>query len=176
MLTKTPLGETELQPGRRTLGLRERAVLVLADGTRSREMLASLYDGTAAPLVDRLLELGFIAPSSATAREAPRESEQATHVVDSFKVVRPSLGEARLYLFDLSERLLAPRDKHLAEHFREKLRLARDEAALIAVANKLLDMIAEHATPERVSGMAEKLQRFFPDAMMRPTQFSKAVT
>lgn len=175
MLTKTPQGEAELQPGRRTLGLRERAVLVLADGTRTREMLASLYDGTAAPLIDRLLELGFIAPSMATAPETRHESEQATHVVDSFRVVRPSLGEARLYLFDLSERLLAPRDQNLAEQFRETLRMARDEAALIAVANNLLELISEHTTQERVFGMAARLRRFFPDAMMLPAQFSNAL-
>ncbi len=172
MLTKTPLGEDELKPGRRTLGLRERAVLLMADGTRTREMLGALYDGAAAPLVDRLLELGFIVSNSAATAKTQSRQDDSTHCVDSFNLVRPSLGEARLYLFDLSERLLAPRDKRLVEYFREELRLAKDEAALIAVANKLLDAVAEHATPERLSGMAEKLQRFFPGAVMSRPAYS----
>ena len=69
MLIKTDKGRQELRPGNRTLGQRERALLLVADGQQSESRLAELFDGEGRRVIDTLLAQGFLA-RRAPAREA----------------------------------------------------------------------------------------------------------
>ena len=51
MLNKTDKGWAELQPGQRTLGQRERAVLLVADGRKATASLQALFGGLGADIV-----------------------------------------------------------------------------------------------------------------------------
>ena len=54
MLIKTDKGRQELRPGTRTLGQRERALLLVADGSQSESRLGELFGGEGARLIGRI--------------------------------------------------------------------------------------------------------------------------
>jgi hypothetical protein len=66
MLIKTDKGRQELRPGNRTLGQRERALLLVADGTQSESRLGELFGGEGARLIGPLVDQGFLARQPAT--------------------------------------------------------------------------------------------------------------
>jgi hypothetical protein len=168
MLIKTEKGRHELRPGHRSLGQRERALLLVADGQQSESKMAELFQGDGRRLLDQLLVQGYlqrqlptrsagpvIAPPSATPQAASgAHGEQFTGT--------RSLATARMFLFDLSERLFAPRDKALASRYREALREARDPQAMLAVGLALVADVEALAGSERADGISERLAKLLP--------------
>ncbi len=178
MLNKTDKGRAELQPGQRTLGQRERAVLLVADGRKATASLQALFDGLGADIVRELLARGYIvdespsAPAAAAAAAAASpptpEPTVAKGSVDAFSGPR-SLASARMFLFDLSERMFAPRDRTLALHFREALRGARDAPTMLAVSREMLVAIERMAGAGRADAISERLAKLLPESTLEGT-------
>ena len=162
MLNKTDKGRAELQPGQRTLGQRERAVLLVADGRRATASLQALFDGQGKAIVARLLAEGYIVDDTPPATPAPARKPAAA---DTFSGPR-SLASARMFLFDLSERMFAPRDKALAERYRHALREARDAASMLAVGRDMLADVEHLAGAERADAIRERLAKLLPESVM----------
>ena len=177
MLLKTEKGREELRPGQRSLGQRERAVLLLADGQQAEAAIAALFDGEGQRLIDQLLQQGYLQRAAQPAQDsgaADRPSvDAATHATAEPLIAAPSthgeaflgapsLASARMYLFDLSERLFAPRDKALAQRYRESLRQARDASAMLAVGLRLIEDVHTLAGAERAERIRQRLAKLLP--------------
>ena len=168
MLNKTDKGRAELQPGQRTLGQRERAVLLVADGRKATASLQALFGGLGADIVRDLLAQGYIVDETPPAPPAPPPPEPvvAKGSVDAFSGPR-SLASARMFLFDLSERMFAPRDKALALHFRDALREARDAPTMLAVSREMLVAIERMAGADRADAISERLAKLLPESSLQ---------
>ncbi len=66
-LHKTDRGRAELKPGVRTLGQRERTLLLLADGNKSVQDFRPLFDGDGEQMAMRLLRDGYLETHSGKA-------------------------------------------------------------------------------------------------------------
>lgn len=75
-LHKTSRARAELQRGVRTLGQRERTLLLLADGSRSARDFQALFDGDGEEIALRLLSEGYLErqPAPASARPVPAKA------------------------------------------------------------------------------------------------------
>lgn len=165
MLNKTDKGRAELQPGQRTLGQRERAVLLVADGSKATASLQALFGGLGADIVHNLLASGYIVEDAPPAPVAPPEPAAPRGSVDAFSGPR-SLASARMFLFDLSERMFAPRDKALASRFRDALREARDAPTMLAVSREMLVAIEQMAGAARADAISERLAKLLPESAL----------
>lgn len=174
MLIKTEKGRHELRPGNRALGQRERALLLVADGQQSESKLGELFGGDGRRLIDHLVAHGFLArqtplremperPAVPPAGDIPAASEHG----ERFTGTR-SLATARMFLFDLSERLFAPRDRTLATRYRDALREARDAQAMLAVGRALIADVEALAGSERADGISERLAKLLPAHLLEP--------
>lgn len=185
LLEKTEKARAELRPGVRTLGQRERTVLLLADGTRTAADLASFFDGEAPRIAARLITDGYLMEQPASG-PLPRVTQQANPAVvaaaqpaprapaasagspaprvnaDSFEGKR-SLATTRMFLFDLCERMFARRDPALASAFREALRQAGDRDSMLAVAREMIGEIERIAGPERADFISERIAMLLPE-------------
>ena len=83
---------------------------------------------------------------------------------DAFEGKR-SLATARMFLFDLTERLFARRDPALALHLRDRFREARDRDSMMAVARDLLHHIEVQAGAARADEVSARLSMLLPDEM-----------
>ncbi|WP_066261063.1 hypothetical protein [Hydrogenophaga flava] len=170
MLIKTEKGRLELRPGHRSLGQRERALLLVADGQQSESKMAELFQGDGRRLIDQLLAQGYLVrhASGNAASPAPVSPPQTTPPSshgEQFAGTR-SLATARMFLFDLSERLFAPRDKALANRYRDALREARDPEAMLAVGRALIADVEALAGSERADGISERLAKLLPAGLL----------
>ncbi|MBY0463927.1 MAG: hypothetical protein K2W33_03175, partial [Burkholderiales bacterium] len=103
-------------------------------------------------------------PTKAAATPAPTGEATALPLpvaADRFDGQR-SLATARMYLFDMTERLFARRTPELAEAFRRDLREARDENAMLEVAQRLLHTVEQTAGSERADAISERLTKLLP--------------
>jgi hypothetical protein len=174
-LKKTDKALMELAGRQRTLNVKERALLLLADGvTPAQTLLAQVR--TTEDVLTRLVSEGFLAvcepadagkPSTPEWKPETREpiNGNANHpppvAADRFDGHR-SLATARMYLFDMTERLFARRIPELAEAIRNDLREARDVDAMLEVAHRLLRTIQETAGSERANAISERLAKLLP--------------
>ncbi|MFN3377638.1 MAG: hypothetical protein ACK40S_13960 [Burkholderiaceae bacterium] len=178
LLYKTEKARWELSPGVRTLSLRERSLLLLAEGTPLAQLNA-LYHGAGAQMVEHLRQQGYLdtKPPRRPARDstppsleplpeamAPPIAEHAPTacVPPAATPAGRSLAGARMHLFDLCERLFARRDPARAAHYRDALRAARDEAGMLAVGCALLRDVAAHAGPQRALSLGAELAALWP--------------
>ncbi|MFC3685506.1 hypothetical protein [Hydrogenophaga luteola] len=170
MLIKTEKGRLELRPGHRSLGQRERAMLLVADGQQSESKMAELFQGDGRRLIDQLLAQGYLVREasgvgpSPSPESPPQPRTPASHG-EQFAGTR-SLATARMFLFDLSERLFAPRDKALANRYRDALREARDPEAMLAVGRALIADVEALAGSERADGISERLAKLLPAGLL----------
>lgn len=176
MLNKTDKGRRELVPGQRSLGQRERAILLMADGHQPVSTLAKLFNGEGERLIRSLLTSGHLFQEGETkdhakaieithALQRPPDAHSATGHGEQFVGAR-SLASARMFLFDLSERLFAPRNRPLAEHFREALRQAREGDAMLAVGREMLAHVEKIAGAERADNIRERLAKLLPETLL----------
>lgn len=182
MLIKTEKGRQELRPGTRTLDQRARAILLLADGPQSEAQMGDLFGGEGRQVIESLLASGYLerrdsaapaitadarrvaqavaAPTPVDRRATAPPIPEAAHG-EAFSGTR-SLATARMFLFDLSERLFAPRNKALADRYRDALREARDPQAMLAVGRALIADVEALAGAERADGISERLAKLLP--------------
>lgn len=148
-LRRTPKAQSELAPGQRSLGLRERSMLLLAEGTPLHQLQA-MYHGEGAALVEQLLHTGYLQTANYTA--APPASAPTI-----------SLAGLRMYMFDLCERMFANRAHDTAQHLRQRLREARDVDSMLAVRDELLLAIQLHAGAQRAETIRQQLMHMLPE-------------
>ena len=163
MLNKTQKGRAELQPGQRHLAQRERALLLLADGRKPDAELFALFEGLGPELATDLMARGYLvdqAPAPPPQPAAPRAVS-----ADAFSGPR-SLASARMFLFDLSERMFAPRDKAMAQRYRDALREARDVGEMLAVSRAMMADVERLAGSERANGIGQRLARLLPESVL----------
>jgi len=166
LLQKTAKALEELQPGRRSLPLRERSVLLMADG-RTEEQLQQVLGAQAGELIEQLIASGHL---QRLAGQAPASSPQAPSMAPAAaKESSPpgpaatlNLAGTRMYLFDMCERMFANRHEDKAQVLRHLLREARDLEALQAAALQLLQTVQEHAGDERADALRERLRHLLP--------------
>lgn len=65
-LEKTDKARNELRPGARDLGVRERSLLLLANGSRSIVEFSSMFGGAGERMVLELIREGYLRPTSDT--------------------------------------------------------------------------------------------------------------
>lgn len=187
-LHKTSRARAELQPGVRTLGQRERTLLLLSDGSRLAQDFQLLFDGDGEKIALRLLSEGYLErrttpksapPSPAPAAEKTRPADEpaavtpselsgasnfgtTTGAADQFEGKR-SLATTRMFLFDICERMFARRSPEVGEYFREALRNAKDRDSMLAVSRQLLTHIEKQAGSERADALGERIAMLLPD-------------
>lgn len=152
MLLKTEKARLELMPGIRTLSLRERSLLLLADGKPLHE-LEALYHGIGAQLIEQLIRDGYLQRPAPAAEDAPAPGPSTR-----------SLAGTRMYLFDICERMFARRDPALAHNFHAALRAARDRASMLEVGEAMLTEVGHLAGPERAHTLRTQLAQLLPPA------------
>lgn len=166
MINKTEKGRAELHPGQRTLGQRERAILLVTDGRKSTASLHALFNGDGKAIVEALLRGGYLAEEAPEAPARPRPAPLQVSA-DTFSGPR-SLASARMFLFDLSDRMFAARDRALADRFRHALREARDAGAMLAVGRDMLAEVERVAGPGRAESIAVRLAKILPESTIEP--------
>lgn len=170
LLQKTDKARLELSPGVRTLSLRERSLLLLADG-KSLSDLQAMYNGIGAQIVDNLMRQGYLT-GPAVLPDAPAPAAPAPAALSSAAPAAPqpqdpsdalrSLAGTRMYLFDICERMFARRDPALAKQFHDALRAARDRASMLDVGEALLEEVAQMAGPERAQTIRDRMEQLLP--------------
>ncbi|HEY0201656.1 MAG TPA: hypothetical protein VGC24_08185, partial [Burkholderiaceae bacterium] len=99
LLQKTDKARAELAPGTRTLGLRERSVLLMADGNKPQATLDALFGGEGEHIVAHLLTSGYLAAVTPPDTPAPEAPEPTTTVTADRFDGRRSLATTRMFLF-----------------------------------------------------------------------------
>lgn len=181
-LQKTDKARAELQSGIRTLGQRERALLILADGKTTVGAVDHLFNGQAQHMAQQLIAAGYLVgidlepartrapkiqvPEQPPAPVAAPEAEAAPdtlrpHAVDNFAGKR-SMASTRMFLFDICERMFVRRDPVLAESFREALRDAKDRESMLAAADAMVAAVQAVAGEERASSIRERMALLLP--------------
>lgn len=170
LLQKTAKALEELQPGRRSLPLRERSVLLMADG-RTEEQLQQVLGAQAGELIEQLIASGHLQRLAGQAAESspPAHAQAPSMAPAAAKESSPpgpaatlNLAGTRMYLFDMCERMFANRHEDKAQVLRHLLREARDLEALQAAALQLLQTVQEHAGDERADTLRERLRHLLP--------------
>lgn len=169
LLQRTDKARDELRPGMRTLGLRERSLLLMADGNKSLLDINAVMGGLAEPIALDLVRRGYLqtaaraaAPAVASPPPPPTPPAMpAPAAADPFEGKR-SLATTRMFLFDICERMFARRDPALAEQFREALRNAKDRESMLAAGREMLAAIEKAAGPERADSISERIAMLLP--------------
>ncbi len=162
LLYKTTKAHQELTPGSRSLNLRQRSLLLLAEGTPYAQ-LALMYHGQGEALVGQLLDCGYLESRS---MDAALLAPPPAAVSEPPAVAAPpamTLAGTRMYLFDMVERLFANRQQTVADQLRQALREARDAQALRSVCDALLNAVAQHAGAQRATQLSQQLVHLVPD-------------
>jgi hypothetical protein len=165
MLNKTQKGRAELRPGQRHLAQRERALLLLADGRKADAELFALFEGQGPAIAADLLQRGYLVDESPPPTPAAAGVTAPAVSADAFTGPR-SLASARMFLFDLSERMFAPRDKAMAQRYRDALREARDVGDMLAVSRAMVADVERLAGSERALGISARLARLLPESAL----------
>ena len=161
LLQKTEKARLELSPGVRTLSLRERSLLLLADGKPLSDLQA-MYNGIGAPIVENLMRQGYLTgPAALPPTPEPVKPKPSIERLAPGESLR-SLAGARMYLFDTCERLFARGDPVLAQHFREALRAAKDRTSMLDVGEAMFEEVALAAGAERAASLRERLDQLLP--------------
>lgn len=166
LLQRTEKARLELKPGIRTLSLKERSILLLADGQKSLRDLHPLFNGEVEPIVLNLVRTGYL--EQVAARAAPVSSPAAESASPPLRVAadqfggRRSLATTRMFLFDLCERMFVRHDPQLAARFHDALREATERATMLAVARAMIGEIERVAGAERADSISQRIALLLP--------------
>lgn len=180
-LQKTDKARAELRSGMRTLGQRERALLILADGKTTVGAVDHLFNGQAQHMAQQLIAAGYLVgidleppPTRAPRAQVPEPAVPLTapevesapetpqpHAVDHFAGKR-SMASTRMFLFDICERMFVRRDPVLAEAFREALRDAKDRESMLAAADAMVTAVHAVAGDERATSIRGRIALLLP--------------
>jgi hypothetical protein len=185
-LHKTDRARAELKSGTRTLGQRERTLLLLADGSKSVQDFRPLFNGDGEEIALRMLREGFLQAQPGKVQEAirpPAPAAEKTAIArpdraplpptpaaaaapvrvsaDQFEGKR-SLATTRMFLFDICERMFARKNPELAAIFREALRDARDRDTMLATSRRMIEEIEKVTGSERADSISERIAMLLP--------------
>ena len=160
-LHKTDKAHAELKPGSRSLGQRERTLLLLSNGTKSSSDLKPLFEGRGEQIIMQLLADGYLETRTTDLHKTPAP----TISVDLFEGKR-SMATTRMFLFDICDRMFARRDPALADHFREALRQAKDRETMLDAARVMIDEIETVAGHERADSIRERIAMLMPPELV----------
>ncbi|MGL4436879.1 MAG: hypothetical protein ACRCVM_13630 [Giesbergeria sp.] len=171
LLLKTDKARQELMPGVRTLSLRERSLLLLADAKPLQELQA-MYHGEGSQIVDELMRAGYLrhpaptAAPTAAPTTAPSEDPHPSQALPQPRTRVPvrSLAGTRMYLFDICERMFARRNPDLARQFHAALRDAKDRWSMLDVGEAMLEEVGYLAGAERAAAIREHMNQLLPQA------------
>lgn len=148
-----------------TLTLRERRVLILADGRRTLADLRMMLVGEdVGPLVTTLMVRGFLrddAPASPAPAPTPTP-QPAVGAAPAPARNRRSLAAAKMYVAD---QLQLQRDPAMAVH-RDALHAARDEDALLAAMAAATLAVAQRTSAAVGERMRERVREALPEALV----------
>ena len=192
-LLKSDKARLELSSKLRSLSVRERSALFLADGIRTRDELVWLLQGDVG-MLQRLMADGYLIAAESISKQAAAKlsdfaASQAAPVPirfveslsaplgaaapvignapssssDTFEGKR-SLATVRMFLFDIVERMFVRKMPELANSLRDQLRGAKDRESMLVIAREIITNVEEIAGPDRADGLSERL------AMMLPTE------
>jgi hypothetical protein len=170
-LQKTEKARSELRPGVRTLGQRERTFLLLADGRKTLGDLRPMFEGQGEQIALNLIREGYleqVGPQAASAPAGPARSLPAAApapvpaaAADPFEGKR-SLATTRMFLFDICERMFTRRDPMMATILRDGLREAKDREAMLVVARRMVEEIERVAGSSRADSISERIAMLLP--------------
>jgi hypothetical protein len=188
-LQKTNKARAELQNGNRTLGQRERSILILANGTNTIQTIESLFNGEGRQIARQLIDSGYleVAAPPLPPKQPPEDldlSNADTGANAALKIKKPaqaepqaqtpplvsadnfegkrSLATTRMFLFDICERMFVQRNRAQADFFREALRNARDRESMLEVSRAMITAIEEIAGHERADSISERIAMLLP--------------
>ena len=179
---KTDKAQDELKHRGRGLAPAERQILILCNGTRPLAEIAALMGPQAAAQVQRLTEQGFLrVRTQAAAGPALRPERAAREVVSTSgrgesgaaqapaaapaggvsapaQTPRRSLVMARMYLFDMMERIIGQQSDVVRQH----LRAAATQEQLAGAIVDCLQLLVELAEPSVALRVAKQLTEMLP--------------
>ncbi|WP_369940906.1 hypothetical protein [Xanthomonas medicagonis] len=152
---KTALAIAALQSHAAPLDMRQRRVLILADGQRSVDDLIALGGNNAATIVQELLQQGYLddgRPSGAPPSAAPAAPSPAP--ADP----RRALLNARMYLLDLLQLQRHPASRPLQQQLRD----AREDAATLQAIAQALRAMPEMTSERYAQRIRERVLEVLP--------------
>ncbi|MDI1274600.1 hypothetical protein [Polaromonas sp.] len=185
-LQKTDRARAELKPGIRTLGQRERTLLLMADGSKSVRDFRTLFNGQGEEIALRLMREGFLQIQPGRAPEpalpsmleagktkpagpdrqplppAPAVAPATVRVSSDQFDGKRSLATTRMFLFDICERMFSQRHPALAGEFREALRNARERDAMLATSSRMIEEIEKITGHERADSISARIAMLMP--------------
>jgi hypothetical protein len=152
---KTALALAALQSHAAPLDMRQRRVLILADGQRSVEELTALGGSNAAAIVQMLLQQGYLDDGrAATAPAAAPPAPAVAAPVDP----RRALLNARMYLLDLLQLQRHPASRPLQQRLRE----AREDVDTLQAIADALRAMPEMTSERYAQRIRERLLEVLP--------------
>ncbi|MFZ4289738.1 hypothetical protein [Variovorax sp. HJSM1_2] len=150
-LVKTEPGREALQRRDRSLSPRERQILVITDGSRTRSQLLDLLGLTAAAPVDRLLQLGYL---------QSQEKAPAVHMAspDSAPQARRSLVATKVYCVDMLQLIREPQAAAVVRALQSSL----SETELIHNVWQCLRYLQQNTTPSYAAKVGARLAEIVP--------------
>ena len=181
---RTDQARLELKPGSRMLSQKQRRVLLLSDGKKSRLEFRILFDGEGEQISLGLVRDGYLELRSAVAPARPAATppgplttapqRPVVHdpssasppaappvAADNFEGKR-SLATTRMFLFDLCERMSGRHDPELVARLREALRAAKDRESMLQAGREMLMEIERIAGPKRADASSERIAMLLP--------------
>jgi len=141
---KTALAVAALQSHAAPLDMRQRRVLILADGRRSVDELVALGGSNAAAIVQTLLQQGYLDDGRGL---APPPADP-----------RRGLLNARMYLLDLLQLQRHPAARALQQQLRE----AREEAATLQAIAQALRAMPQMTSERYAQRIRERVLEVLP--------------
>ena len=152
-LAKTDKARDALGAGRiGAIDLRDRQVLILADGKRTRAELIAMLGAERVPSIDRLVREGFLASADSAPMVVPLApvAAPAPTPTSTPSAKRRSLAGAKMYLIDMLQLQRTPTSAEL----RLAIQSTSDPVLLLDRLLEALDYLVTSTTPsygERVS-------------------------
>lgn len=165
---KTALALAALQSHAAPLDMRQRRVLILADGQRSVDELAALGGSNAAAIVQTLLQQGYLDDGRATALPPPAATPPAPAIAPADP--RRALLNARMYLLDLLQLQRHPASRPLQQQLRD----AREEAATLQAIADALRAMPEMTSERYAQRIRERVLEVLPAPLHAPLNASLA--
>lgn len=166
-LHKTPKGREILDAGPAAgLNLQARRILILADGRRSIDEVASMLGGDTLPTVQWLLREGYLAEAS----QAPAAREQRVAAIPGAAPAgapvggRRSLAACKMYMLDMLQLQRTPE----AAELRLEIQCVADPGQLVDALLQALRMIVASSSASYAGRVTQRLSEILPeDALPR---------
>ena len=169
---KTVLAHSALQSHRAPLDMRQRRVLIMADGERTLQELTLLLGPDTPVLVRQLCEGGYLsgpAVSPGTTRALPAAArEPAATPVPAARASGPrrSLAAARLYVLGMLEL----QRNELAAQLHRQLQAAHDDAATLMALLEAVRQLPRMTTASYAQRVHQRLAEVLPEERLPALQ------